>query len=106
MACKPKYIDANEVLKHRRKMKGFGISAEDEFWDYAVLEEDIKNMPAADVVEIKHGKWLGVHCTGQYDDWKCSCCGNFEDTRNRNNCGNYCKWCGAKMDLEGDDTNV
>ena len=75
-----------------------------------VLVSDIKQafleLPTTEIAEIKHGKWLGVHCTGQYDDWKCSCCGNFEDTRNRNNCGNYCKWCGAKMDLEGDDTNV
>ena len=91
MACKPKYIDANEVLKHRRKMKGFGISAEDEFWDYAVLEEDIKNMPAADVVEIKHGH-KGLHVGHKY---YCSVCGRLAY------CEEFCSRCGAMLDLKG-----
>ena len=60
----------------------------------------IDNVPTADVVEVKHGYWIGFSNTGQYDDWKCSHCGKFEEVRNRNNCGDYCKWCGAKMDGE------
>jgi hypothetical protein len=45
-----RYTDIDEVLKHQRKVKCFGISGEDECWDYAVLTEDIKNTPIANVV--------------------------------------------------------
>ena len=52
-----------------------------------------------DMVEVKHGKWLGRCGTGQYDDYYCSLCGKYEEgTRNKNRLGNYCSWCGAKMD--------
>ena len=65
-----------------------------------ILMKDVETVPTADVVEVKHGYWIGFHSTGQYDDWKCSHCGKFEDTRNRDNCGDHCKYCGAKMDLK------
>lgn len=85
------YVDRYEILKHKRKMKGFGISQEDDFWDYAVLEEDITNAPTADVVEVKHGEWEKVK--GK-DYWTCSnCC-----TVTQNNEDEYCRHCGAKMD--------
>ena len=45
-----KYVDAEELLKHKRKMRGFDLC--EEFWDEAVLCEDIKNAPAADVEEV------------------------------------------------------
>lgn len=45
-----KYVDAEELLKHKRKMRGFDLC--EEFWDEAVLCEDIYNAPAADVVEV------------------------------------------------------
>ncbi len=52
----------------------------------------IDNIPTADVVEVKHGKWEGCEC---------SLCGHFATYANDYN---YCPNCGAKMD--GKDTNV
>ena len=53
----------------------------------------IKNTPAADVVEVRHGEWI----EGQTLE-KCSICGKkgFPDWR-------YCPSCGAKMDGKGED---
>ena len=43
LECKNSYKEFAEKLKqHKRKMKGFDWS--DEFWDYAVLAEDIDNI--------------------------------------------------------------
>ena len=70
-----RYIDADAILKRQRKMRGFGISFEDEFWDYAVLAEDIRNEPAADVEEVRCGKW--EECDGHEDGYyhhRCSVC--------------------------------
>lgn len=45
-----KYVAIDDLLKHQRKMRGFGLSSDEEFWDFAVLVEDINNTPAAKVV--------------------------------------------------------
>ena len=49
-------IDANSLLRHKRKMSGADFGGE--FWDEAVLVSDIKNAPTVDAVEV-------VRC------WKC-----------------------------------
>ena len=50
---------------------------------------------------VRHGKWIGKYNTIQYNDWMCNYCGKYEsETRNKDRLGNYCRWCGAKMDLE------
>lgn len=41
---------ANRLRTHKRKMKGFDLT--DEFWDYAVLAEDIENTLIEMVSEI------------------------------------------------------
>lgn len=42
LECKNSYKEFAEKLKqHKRKMKGFDLN--EEFWDYAVLVEDIEN---------------------------------------------------------------
>ena len=92
-----KYVDIEEILKHKRKMRGFGLSSEEEFWDFAVLVEDINNTPAADVEAVRHGYWKqNPHMPSQYS---CSLCGrHIEDERcNPKEHFPYCH-CGAKMD--------
>ena len=63
-----------------------------------VYIDDIKNIPAADVAPVRHGRWETN--SDRPDSLICSVC----------NCGfdmwkhdphNYCPNCGAKMDLEG-----
>ena len=60
----------------------------------------MRNVPAADVVPVVHGRWVV-----KYDIWgknvktlegyKCSKCGGFSCYQD-----NYCAYCGAKMDGE------
>ena len=43
-------IDANTLLRHKRKMSGADFGGE--FWDEAVLVSDIKNAPTVDAVPV------------------------------------------------------
>ena len=56
--------------------------------------EYAENLPAADVVEVVHGEWLGTEVAYA---WKCSACGGIMSLR-----ANYCCYCGAKMDGKED----
>ena len=60
-------------------------------------------LPAADVVEVRHGKWLPIEieeefysCIDKRTVYKCYLCGRYEDKQEP-----YCN-CGAKMDGKGD----
>ena len=44
------YIKREDVLRRRRKMSGADFGGE--FWDEAVLCEDIRKIPTADVAEV------------------------------------------------------
>ena len=61
--------------------------------------EAVHNFPAADVVEVRHARWIGV----RLGDMRCSLCGEVYGV-----CGgllgdyNYCPNCGAKMDGRGE----
>ena len=67
------------------------------------VEAVFKSAPAADVVEVRHGRFLGTEFEGYADErpvyfeWQCSACGCiFEDEEPA---FRFCPWCGAKMDL-------
>jgi len=66
------------------------------------INEDIKALPAADVVEVKQGEWKETPYTDYDDTWECSVWGKpwtlIEGTP-QDNLMNYCPQCGAKMDL-------
>lgn len=57
-------------------------------------------LDTADVVPIRHGRWIGIPLCGS-DDCECSECGNWCNIH-VNLCGEpiqkYCPYCGAKMD--------
>lgn len=61
----------------------------------------IRNLPTADVVEVKHGRWEPVLDgvwnlpTPVLSGWRCSECGRTEQEKEP-----YCN-CGARMDGEG-----
>lgn len=63
---------------------------------YECFMEDVKDQPAADVVEVRHGKWIEDH-----EFFKCSECGCLTDYR----LSNFCPDCGAKMDGKVSDDN-
>ena len=62
----------------------------------------LNDAPAADVIPVRHGKFIGTEYDGYADgnpvyyEWKCSECGCiFEDDEPTYN---YCPHCGARMD--------
>lgn len=57
------------------------------------VHKKVLNIPAADVVEVRHGQWNGG-ATG----WECSVC-----TIESNNTYPHCPYCGAVMDGGQDD---
>lgn len=104
------YIEREELLH----MMGIARYADDDdayrrgcndVIDY--LTAYVKLWPAADVVEMRHGKW----CLVEYEYLTCDKCGNWyytgcestaeakENLRNGDT-PNYCHHCGAKMDGE------
>ena len=68
----------------------------------------IERFPAADVAEVRHGRWIGIEYDGYadgcpvYDLWDCSECG--EEVRGEDvpDTHPWCHACGARMDKEDD----
>ncbi len=66
----------------------------------------INSLPAADVAEVRHGRWVGIEYDGYadgcpvYDLWECSECG--EEVRGEDvpDTHPWCHACGARMDKE------
>lgn len=101
-----KYIETDKaeiILEHilETDTRTF-FNREDELTDkvYSSVSNGLKmlkSLPAADVVEIKQGRWI-------YDEWigwVCSECGNqapFWCISAAQNLTDYCPHCGAKMD--------
>ena len=99
------YIEREAVLRHKRKMSSADFGGE--FWDEAVLCEEILKIPKADVAEIKRGQWE----TDKEDiEWGnalkrkyCSNCKkrpHFDKEERKFILTNYCPNCGAKMNDE------
>lgn len=96
------YIKREDVLRHKRKMSGADFGGE--FWDEAVLCEDIRKIPTADVVEVKHGKWVldstRTREDGDTYDYCCSLCRGEAHTGEYGNndvLADFCHHCGADM---------
>lgn len=95
------YIERDKLLyEFREIMPDIGVNElADKLYNVAL------DLPAADVAEVKRGKWIGK----QLDNFRkyevtCSNCGwigieNY-DSYNEPSDFNYCPNCGAKMDLE------
>ena len=64
--------------------------------------EDIKSVPAADVVPVRHGRWK-PHSKVEYPVYHCSVCGGQALFAWGKQCkSDYCPNCGARMDGDGD----
>ena len=88
------YIEREAVLRHKRKMSGTDFGGD--FWDEAVLCEEIWKIPKADVAEVKHGEWIWKHVYGT--EWSMLCCSVCNEIRNAIGSFKYCPNCGARMD--------
>lgn len=103
-----KYIDADKLKEHIKGLptwfEGLGIGWRSTKYpngqfDCEDIINSIDNSPTADVVEIKHGKWI-ICCDGYYP--YCNQCG-YEPIRPLGKDDNrtpYCPNCGAKMEKE------
>lgn len=90
---------------------GYRLNFDTDNLDYYLLMQKIARhcvdgKPAADVVEVRHGRWIGLEYDGYadgcpvYDLWECSECG--EEVRGEDvpSTHPWCHSCGARMDKE------
>lgn len=102
----------NIIEKVQEKDKKLGVTHI--FFALDAIKDHIKNLPAANVQEVKHGYWITemrglYHGIDLLDDknfkglsmYSCSECKEKVIFK-----GNYCPNCGAKMDVEDDNTNI
>lgn len=83
-----KYINGDRLLTKAHELY---VQPNIKLWQVVNL---IGNEPAADVVEVKHGRWLPQIVLGQ-KAWDCSECKTLGSPQ-----WNWCPICGAKMDGE------
>ena len=96
-AAVEKFIE--DGLNNPDKNKAFGHDAIE-------IMAEVHYMQAADVVEARHGRWIGLEYDGYadgcpvYDLWECSECG--EEVRGEDvpSTHPWCHSCGARMDKE------
>lgn len=98
-----RYINVNEAIKTARKSKAISQAIA----DIIDFQQVIDDTPTADVIEVKHGRWV-------YDPdgmdwnigaWRCSECGckngnlgSYSSTNPYHCAGSkFCPHCGAKM---------
>ena len=103
------YIEKEELLRKRPFCVAGGLVNDytEGFCDCVdEARETIKNMPAADVAPVVHGRWEPEDNYFDEDTWHCSACSEpfvlIEGTPIGNGM-NYCPNCGAKMDGEEQD---
>jgi hypothetical protein len=102
------YIDRQDVIE---ALAYAGLS-EDEYLSLvlAVARKKVRKIPAANVVEVRHGEWLNSLRNTPWEKGvfgKCSLCNYLE--HNTKKMPDYCAGCGAKMDgerKERDETRI
>ena len=58
------------------------------------IARDISGLPAADVAEVRHGRWIFEPGKIPY----CSECKEYSDDGDKG--ATFCPWCGVRMDKE------
>lgn len=94
-----RYIDASKLM---RRIETEAMRWGEEY-DLSQIMGDIEDFPAADVVEVKHGKWeIEVFQLSKCKEISCSECGYNEHRGpawdDSYGFYPYCPHCGAKMD--------
>lgn len=83
------YLDRSSLVARMKYYEEHTTEESGEHYAYSVALREIRNAPAADVAEVRHGRWIH-HEDGVFT---CSECGNAES-----NDSYYCRLYGAKMD--------
>lgn len=96
---------AKEYIERQRAIVDACNSLELYPSEYAKLEDALNRIPTADVVEVRHGKWIQPHWKNSNYCCNCSECGGEAMHReyqwDKNGIYPLCPHCGAKMDGEG-----
>lgn len=94
------YINRDEILRRLDECKGEPSELCYTYALYRSVEHIVRDIPAADVAEVKHGEWIDKP-TGAYGRWQswCSACGKHSGiggiTSNQHK--PFCPNCGADM---------
>lgn len=95
---------AVEIIEQRQKKlcpvgrygRNYVYGSDREKYDaWEEIIDEIENMDAAEVAEVRHGRWIS---TGAIS-CKCSDCGKLQ-LKSHADDSNYCPNCGARMDKE------
>ena len=92
------YIEKNKAIKELYEVYDYEFpTASGGFDEYArvIVPNTIKNMPAADVAPVRHGRWEIVVGSNGKEYMVCTCCRVSQDLTG---VFSYCPNCGAKMD--------
>lgn len=100
-----RYIDADSLYERLEKryqeiVENYAeFDAQQYIMGFGEAINALKNEPAADVQEVKHGHWI-IRYEGTYKRAKCYCsiCGKSNGIAGRNQMRPYCPWCGARME--------
>ena len=100
-----KYIEADELISRFIKKHGYADNI-----DTNEVFETISEMPSADVVEVKHGYYIGEfdgYADGNpvYDIWRCSECDCVFEDWDEKPTYKFCLNCGADMRERKADNN-
>lgn len=92
------YIRRDDFIQHLEKCKK-GAAVTNLVWAAIMaIERDVRDMPAADVVPVRHGNWIKDEFFSDEvnNGEKCSQCGELIGWFG--NLPKYCPGCGALMD--------
>lgn len=98
------YIDREATLNERPEGRNPGQVGKEEYnkgWNdcRSAFYRCISGMPAADVAEVRHGRWERVStASGIFSRVRCSVCAGTQPLTFENM--PYCPTCGARMDEE------
>lgn len=106
-----KYIDADELLKRLNACKypAEKTTMRQVTYNAAISDacRSVDAMPAADVVEVRHGEWVFKFYCGNMSGYdygmNCSVCGKPTHRQFAEKMPPYCPNCGSRMDLESAD---
>ena len=99
MATKKRLIDVYEAIERARASDNIVGSS---IWETSEVVGFLEDCPIEDSVEVVHGRWIEHPKVEIVDgkwisNYECSECCCFYRTHE-----NYCGYCGAKMDLNGE----
>ena len=97
------YIKREDAIKSLKESKDRHPSFSGEACAFIIAIQKIKNLHSADVVEVKHGKWIQPHWHNSVHAMNCSVCGGEAQHVEFRGVAKYysrCPHCSAKMDLE------